>query len=159
VLEEMFGHDPALAADARRVFESTDYEPFFDLMVPVPGLFDVLAALRPAWRLGMATNRGATLAGVMRRFGLDAWLDAAVGVLDVPRPKPAPDVIRKCLARLGVPPSSGVYVGDAESDLVAARAAGVEFVAVGDGGWSTLRVRAFNELPALLERLIDVRGT
>jgi phosphoglycolate phosphatase len=159
VLEEMFGHDPVLAADARRVFESTDYGPFFDLMVPVPGLFEVLAALRPAWRLGMATNRGATLAGVMRRFGLDAWLDAAVGVLDVPRPKPAPDVIRKCLARLGVPPSSGVYVGDAESDLVAARAAGVEFVAVGDGGWSTRRVRAFNELPALLEGLIDVRGT
>jgi len=158
VLEEMFGHDPALAADARRVFESTDYEPFFDLMVPVPGLFDVLAALRPAWRLGMATNRGATLAGVMRRFGLDAWLDAAVGVLDVPRPKPAPDVIRECLSRLGVPPSGGVYVGDAESDLVAARAAGVEFVSIGEGGWGPRRVHAFNELPALLQRLADARG-
>ena len=120
VLEEMFGHDPVLAADARRVFETTDYEPFFDLMVPARGLFDVLAALRPAWRLGMATNRGATLPGVMRRFGLDAWLDAAVGVLDVARPKPAPDMIEECLSRLGVPPSAAVYVGDAESDLLAA---------------------------------------
>ena len=153
VLEEMFGHDPALAADARRVFESTDYEPFFDLMVPVPGLFDVLAALRPAWRLGMATNRGATVQGVMRRFGLDAWLDAAVGVLDVPRPKPAPDVIRECLARLGVPPSSGVYVGDAESDMAAALAAGTHFIGVGDGTWSPRAVRDLRDLPALLETL------
>jgi len=158
VLEEMFGHDPALAADARRVFESTDYEPFFDLMVPAPGLFDVLAALRPAWRLGMATNRGATLPGVMRRFGLDAWLDAAVGVLDVARPKPAPDMIEECLSRLGVPPSAAVYVGDAESDRLAARAAGVEFVAVGDAGWGTRRVRAIRELPAMLERLADACG-
>jgi len=158
VLEEMFGHDPALAADARRVFESTDYEPFFDLMVPAPGLFDVLAALRPAWRLGMATNRGATLPGVMRRFGLDAWLDAAVGVLDVARPKPAPDMIEECLSRLGVPPSATVYVGDAESDLLAARAAGVEFVAVGDAGWGTRRVRAIRELPAMLDRLADACG-
>ena len=158
VLEEMFGHDPALAADARRVFESTDYEPFFDLMVPARGLFDVLAALRPAWRLGMATNRGATLPGVMRRFGLDAWLDAAVGVLDVARPKPAPDMIEECLSRLGVPPSAAVYVGDAESDLLAARAAGVEFVAVGDAGWGTRRVRAIRELPAMLDRLADACG-
>jgi phosphoglycolate phosphatase-like HAD superfamily hydrolase len=88
-------------------------------MVPMPGLFDVLATLRPAWRLGMATNRGATVPQVMRRFGLDVWLDAAVGCLDVPRPKPAPDVILECLARLGVPASGGVYVGDAESDLIA----------------------------------------
>jgi len=153
VLEEMFGHDAALAADAHRVFASTDYEPFFDLMVPVPGLFDVLAALRPGWRLGMATNRGATVPGVMRRFGLDAWLDAAVGVLDVPRPKPHPDVIQECLARLGVSPAGGVYVGDAESDLVAARAAGVEFVAVGRTSWGPRHVRELRELPGVLERL------
>ena len=91
----------------------------------MPGLFDVLAALRPAWRLGMATNRGSTVPGVVRRFGLDAWLDAAVGVLDVARPKPHPDVDPGVPGRLGVPPAAAVYVGDAESDLAAARAAGV----------------------------------
>jgi phosphoglycolate phosphatase len=153
VLDEMFGHDPALVLEARSIATRTDYEPFFDLMVPMPGLFDVLATLRPAWRLGMATNRGATVPQVMRRFGLDAWLDAAVGVLDVRRPKPAPDVIVECLARLGVPPSGGVYVGDAESDLIAAEAAGVEFVAVGGDPWSPHHVREVRELPAVLDGL------
>ncbi len=100
----MFGPDPALLEDARQVARTIDYEPFYDLMVPVPGLFDVLATLRPSWRLGMATNRGSTVPEVVRRFGLDAWLDAAVGVLDVARPKPQPDVILECLARLAVPP-------------------------------------------------------
>ncbi|MCI0347644.1 MAG: HAD family hydrolase, partial [Chloroflexi bacterium] len=52
----------------------------------------------------------------------DAPAARPVGVLDVARPKPHPDVVLKCLARLGVRPAAAVYVGDAESDLAAARA-------------------------------------
>jgi phosphoglycolate phosphatase len=153
VIDEMFGHDPVILAEARRIAGALDYTPFYELMVPMPGLFDVLAALRPTWRLGMATNRGSTVAGVVRRFGLDAWLDAAVGVLDVSRPKPHPDVIEECLARLDVPPAAAVYVGDAETDLAAARAAGVEFVAVGPSDWSPRAVKHLGELPAAIARL------
>ncbi len=153
VIDEMFGHEAATLAAARRIASTLDYAPFYDLMTPMPGLFDVLAALRPTWRLGMATNRGSTVAGVMQRFGLDRWLDAAVGVLDVARPKPHPDVIEECLARLDVRPAAAVYVGDAETDLAAARAAGVAFVAIGAGGWSPRAVRALHELPAALDTL------
>jgi phosphoglycolate phosphatase len=154
VIHEMFGEDAGLLAEARRIARDIDYEPFYALMEPAPGVFEVLAALRPTWRLGMATNRGSTVAGVVQRFGLDVWLDAAVGILDVARPKPHPDVVLECLARLGVPPSAAVYVGDAESDLVAARAAGVRFVGVGGGTWSPHAVRDLRELPALLPGLV-----
>jgi HAD superfamily hydrolase (TIGR01509 family) len=153
VLEEMFGHEPATLEEARRVARIIDYEPFYELMVPVPGLFDVLASLRPSWRLGMATNRGSTVPEVVRRFGLDAWLDAAAGVLDVARPKPHPDVILECLARLVVPPDAAVYVGDAESDVAAAAAAGVHFIAVGEHTSSARVVRDLREVPALLDVL------
>ena len=153
VIDEMFGDDRALLAEARRSARTIDYEPFYALMEPMPGLFDVLAVLRPAWRLGMATNRGSTVSGVVQRFGLDRYLDAAVGVLDVARPKPHPDVVLECLARLGVPPAAGVYVGDAESDLTAAQAAGVRFIAVGDGTWSPHAVRDLRALPAVLDAL------
>src|SRR5262249_56442237 len=108
--------------------QTIDYEPFYELMVPVPGLHEVLAHLRPSWRLGMATNRGSTVQEVVRRFGLDAWLDAAVGVLDVARPKPDPDVILPCLARPAVAPAAAVYIGDTERDAAAGRAAGVRVV-------------------------------
>jgi HAD superfamily hydrolase (TIGR01509 family) len=153
VLQEMFGGDPALLERARRIAQTIDYEPFYELMVPVPGLFEVLAQLRPSWRLGMATNRGSTVPELVRRFGLDAWLDTAVGVLDVARPKPHPDVILECLARLAVPPGAAVYVGDAESDVAAARAAGVHFVAVGEHTSSPRVVRDLREVPAALDIL------
>ena len=153
VLGEMFGPDPATLGEALRIARTIDYEPFYELMVPVPGLFDVLANLRPSWRLGMATNRGSTVPEVVRRFGLDAWLDAAVGVLDVARPKPHPDVIEECLVRLAVLPGAAVYVGDAESDAAAARAAGVHFVAVGELPSSERVVHDLREVPAVLDRL------
>ena len=153
VFQEMFGDDRALLERARQIAQTIDYEPFYELMVPVPGLHEVLAQLRPSWRLGMATNRGSTVPEVVRRFGLDVWLDAAVGVLDVARPKPYPDVILACLARLDVAPASVVYVGDAESDAAAARAAGVHFVAVGEHASSERTVQDLREVPAVLDAL------
>ena len=152
VFQEMFGDDRALLERARQVAQTIDYEPFYELMVPVPGLHEVLAQLRPSWRLGMATNRGSTVQEVVRRFGLDAWLDAAVGVLDVARPKPYPDVIEECLARLAVPPAAAVYIGDAESDAAAARAAGVRFIAVGGHVSHVPAVPDLRALPAVLAR-------
>jgi HAD superfamily hydrolase (TIGR01509 family) len=152
VFQEMFGDDRALLERARQIAQTIDYEPFYELMVPVPGLHEVLAQLRPSWRLGMATNRGSTVQEVVRRFGLDAWLDAAVGVLDVARPKPCPDVIEECLARLAVAPAAAVYIGDAESDAAAARAAGVRFIGVGEHVSHVPAVPDLRALPAILGR-------
>jgi len=150
VFQDMFGDDRALLERARQIAQTIDYEPFYELMVPVPGLHEVLAQLRPSWRLGMATNRGSTVQEVVRRFGLDAWLDAAVGVLDVARPKPYPDVIEECLVRLAVPPAAAVYIGDAESDAAAARAAGVRFIGVGEHVSHVPVVPDLRALPAIL---------
>lgn len=154
VFERMFGPDPARLDHVRAVAREVDYDPFYALMVPAPDLPAVLERLRGRHRLAMATNRGSTVGEVVRRFGLDRWLETAVGLLDVARPKPHPDVIETCLARLGVPPGSAVYVGDAESDLAAARAAGVHFVAVGADGWSERSVRTLAELPAVVDALL-----
>jgi HAD superfamily hydrolase (TIGR01509 family) len=158
VVEEMFGPDAERLARARAAARAVDYDPFYALMEPAPGLPDVLDRLGRHHRLGMATNRGATVTEVMRRFDLGRWLETAVGLLDVARPKPHPDVIETCLARLGVPPESAVYVGDAESDLAAASAAGVHFIAVGSDGWSPRSVRTLAELPPVVEALLGTNG-
>jgi len=47
---------------------------------------------------------------------------------DVARPKPHPDVLLKALERFGARPEEALYVGDAELDREAARAAGVGFL-------------------------------
>ena len=74
-------------------------------------------------------------------------------MLDVARPKPHPDVVLECLARLGVPPAAGVYVGDAESDLAPRGPPARGSSRVGDGTWSPHAVRDLRELPAVLDAL------
>ena len=68
-----------------------------------------------------------------------------VGGTDVPRAKPAPDLVLRACERLGVAPGEAILVGDTRFDREAAAAAGVRFVG--------LRL----EGDVKLERLSDVR--
>jgi HAD superfamily hydrolase (TIGR01509 family) len=155
--EAMFGTDSALGEAARRVGREVDYGPFYALMRPMPDLEHVLQSLTPHYRLAMATNRGGTVAGVVREFRLDRFIELAVGSHDVARPKPHPDMIEKCLEHFRVVPTAAVYVGDSETDHQAALAAGVHFVGVGGATPAQHRVRDLRELPALLAGL-DARS-
>jgi HAD superfamily hydrolase (TIGR01509 family) len=151
--EAMFGADPEVAAEARRAAAEVDYDPFYRRMVPAPDLEGVLALLQARYRLAMATNRGATLSGVMREFRLARYIELAVGVQDVVNPKPHPEMIEKCLHHFALPPREAVYVGDSETDHRAAVAAGVHFVAVGTATPAERQVAHLRELPEALEQL------
>jgi HAD superfamily hydrolase (TIGR01509 family) len=146
----MFGADSALGAAARRVGREVDYGPYYKLMRPVTALDQVLQALQARYHLAMATNRSSTVAGVVREFRLDRFIELAVGSHDVERPKPHPDMIEKCLAHFRIAPAAAVYVGDSETDHQAALAAGVHFVAVGEAAPAVHRIRDLHELPAWL---------
>lgn len=153
LLDTLLAADPEARARCHAVARALDYGPFYDLMRPVPGLYAVLARLRRTYRLAMASNRGRTAREVVHRFGLAPYLACVVSALDVPRPKPAPDMLLACAGRLGSSPAASLYVGDAETDRAAAAAAGMPFVAVGDACDAPLRIATLTELPPLLERL------
>ena len=150
--DAMFGAGSALGEAARTAAREVDYGPFYRLMRPMPELDRVLRSLQHRYRLAMATNRGGTVTGVVREFGLDRFLELAVGANDVARPKPHPDMIEKCLEHFRVPTVDAVYVGDSETDHQAALAARVHFIAVGAAAPAQHRVRDLRDLPALLER-------
>lgn len=151
LFESLFGHDPELLARVQKVARETDYGPFFPLMQPKPRLRETLAELRRRGPTAMATNRGQTTRSVVEIFGLGDLLDLAVGVLDVKRPKPHPDMLLLCLERLGVAAEEAVYVGDQPSDRDAATAAGMRFIGMGPVALaSELAVRELDEIPALL---------
>jgi phosphoglycolate phosphatase len=156
LLDAMFAHDPAALERARGIARALDYEPFYGLMEPAPGLHALLARLRRSYRLAMASNRGRTVGEVARRFGLAPYLDAVVGVLDVARPKPHPDMLEACLARLDVPAASAVYVGDSAGDRAAAEAAGVHFVGIGPASGAGCCIARLDELPGVLQGLPSV---
>jgi HAD superfamily hydrolase (TIGR01509 family) len=85
----------------------------------------------------------------------DAWTSAG----DVERTKPAPDLVQTAIEKIGGGPA--VMVGDSTWDCEAARAAGVQTIAVLTGGFSEAELRAagaiavFGSIVELRERLRD----
>ena len=94
---------------------------------PLPGAVELLAELREA---GVA--HGIATSG--RRPEIDASL-AALGVSDVLRAKPEPDLFIACSERLDVLPDECYVIGDAVWDLLAARRARMLSVGLLSGGY------------------------
>ena len=148
--DHLFGADSVLHARAKEVAARHDYGPFYPLMEPVLELEETLARLSGHCPLALATNRGRTVAGVIRHFGLDRFFSIWLGILDVPRAKPAPDLLVACLQRAEVPADAAVFVGDTSVDYEAATAAGVAFVGIGANSGSAEPIRDLRDLPPLL---------
>jgi HAD superfamily hydrolase (TIGR01509 family) len=91
---------------------------------PYPGIAQVVAELAgrglPVTVVTGASSRAARI--LLAAAGLAA--DVLVGGDQVPRPKPAPDGLRRAASLIGVRPSELAYVGDSPADMGAARAAG-----------------------------------
>ena len=154
LFEKLFGDRPELHARVQSIARSTDYAPFFPLMQPKPLLRETLTLLRGSYATAMATNRGQTTQRVVDFFQLRGLFDLAVGVLDVARPKPHPDMLLHCLEHFGLEASAAVYVGDQPTDRAAAEAAGMAFIGMGPMcGQSELSAQRFEDIPALVAAL------
>jgi phosphoglycolate phosphatase len=132
-----------------------DATPFFDLLRPFPGLRSFLLELKQNYRIGLATNRSATIPAIIDYLGLTGVFDAVASVRDKVKPKPAPDILELCLKRAGVAPPRAVYVGDSETDRIASEAAQLNFIGVGGRAGHSNAITRLDELPAMLERLFS----
>lgn len=150
---QLLGDDPELLRRSLEIAHETDYAPYYALMQPVPQLRETLGWLRDRYDTALATNRGKTIPGLLQGWDLGSFFGLVVGMNDVPRPKPAPDMLLRCTTHFGVPPDRALYVGDSPSDATAARAAGIRFLAVGDAVPGAPRIPRFAELPAWLRQL------
>ncbi len=121
-------------------FASYYQEHMTDASAPYAGVLAMLDALAAAdIRLGVVSNKIDSAAAALCRHYFGNRLDVAVGERPNVRRKPAPDTLLAALQTLGVPPEAAVYVGDAETDIAAARAAGIPCISVTWGN----RDRAF----------------
>jgi phosphoglycolate phosphatase len=155
---EVFAFFVPHPADRARLSEklrTLDPEDFLDDLRLEPHVMEVLAELRPRYRLGIATNRGSDMTALVRHFGFDEYVQAVVTARDVENPKPSPDMLLLAAEKLGIPKAQAVYVGDTDIDQQAAEAAGMGFLCYrrhepedGNGCLRDLR-----ELPRLLEAL------
>lgn len=102
-----------------------------------PGVRETLATLaRRSAPTAVVTNLPAWIAGPMlRATGIDRFFETVVYYARHRRPKPAPDSLVAAITELGLSVDAGGvwYVGDAEGDSQAAKAAGVQFAWVSYG--------------------------
>lgn len=92
---------------------------------PFEGIVELLAALeRAAVAWGVVTNKpGFLTEPLLEALGLRQRAGAVVSGDTFPERKPHPRPLLHAAAELGVPPAHCLYVGDAERDVQAARAA------------------------------------
>ena len=113
-------------------------EPFvresYRLAVQVP-LFDgvrgLLVELRAAGlSLAVATGKsGPRARSLLAHLGVLEFFDHVVGSDEIARAKPAPDIVLRAMDLLGVTPDEVVMIGDAVTDIEAARGASVIAIA------------------------------
>ncbi|GBD37273.1 Phosphoglycolate phosphatase [bacterium HR36] len=110
----------------------------------MPGAAEAVAQLAQVGvKLAVCSNKPVSFT---RRL-LDHFLPigsiaVVLGPEDVPRAKPAPDMLVEALRRLQVAPAHAVYVGDMDVDIETARQAGVRIIAVATGAQSAAYLAA-----------------
>ena len=114
----------AMVEDYRRIYPARNHASTHTY----PQVAEILAKL-PGKKSTATTKGTATTKAVLERFGLLEYFDHVQGTDGFPA-KPHPDVIFKALEGLGAKVEECLFVGDAPSDMEAARRAGVKACAV-----------------------------
>jgi phosphoglycolate phosphatase len=147
---------------ARDIFYDTFRADHLAHVMPMPGAAEALLAGAP-WPRGVVSNKaGRYLRAEVQHLGWSAHFGAVIGAGDAAADKPDPAPILMALDQLGLAASRTVwYLGDTALDMVAAKAAGVTAVLVGDashdGGVEhaapDIHVQSAHALAALLKSL------
>ncbi|MEU3043753.1 HAD family hydrolase [Streptomyces diastaticus] len=130
-------HDLVLERSGRRLpatfdeeFHRRVFEAFRQELEPVPGVVDVLGALRAAGVPYCVASSGSheRIRVGHRRTGMHAWFpeEHVFSADDVGRGKPAPDLFLRAAERMGVAPERCAVVEDSPLGVGAARAAGMD---------------------------------
>jgi HAD superfamily hydrolase (TIGR01509 family) len=136
---------------ARRYCEEMDFRQFHARLRPEPGLVPFLQALKPLYRIAMATNRTVSTRDVLAYFLLEEYFDVVVSAADVSFPKPHPESMERIFEAFAVSPRQVLYIGDSSVDEALARATGVVFVAYKNTRLQAdLHISHFRELYPLL---------
>ena len=124
----LFGDEQTLAA-VHAYRQTMDYGKYLKFLKVEPNLTPLLQKIRPDIKTAIATNRTDTVDRLLAEFKLTQYFDLVVTSVDIPRPKPHPDMLFKVLSHFGVAPDQALYIGDSQVDAEAAGAAKVPFVA------------------------------
>ena len=117
-------NDPRVAQAVEAYFSA-----FVDNARPLPGTADMLAALKPRYRLGLLSNltHGPAARQMLDHLNLSSYFDVLLVSGDLGYRKPHPQVFQRLTEALDMPPASIVFVGDdPRTDVQGALSAGMQ---------------------------------
>ncbi len=122
------GESAAREAYFEELYREFTHPGIWELFPEVP---DVLAALRPKFRLGVISNFDGRLRPILGHLGLAATFDPLVISSEAGADKPDPWIFQHALALAGVRPDEALHVGDDPArDWQGAADAGLEVFAL-----------------------------
>ena len=108
-----------------------------------PGVHELLQKLHGRYKLGVIANHAAD---VVRRIGLDPYIDVAMISQEVGFSKPDPRMFTTALERAGCAPQEAVMVGDRlDNDIAPAKRLGMRTIWIRQG-WGGRAVPASEEM-------------
>jgi phosphoglycolate phosphatase len=135
-LTALTGPQPAEVSQAfARLFVERADEVMADRTVLLPGVTATVMCLQD-WTIALgivSTKYRRRIEMILRREALLEPFAVIVGGEDVSRHKPHPESLLVATKKLGLSPEEVLYVGDSVTDAVAAKRAGLPFVAVLSG--------------------------
>ncbi|MBI4426552.1 MAG: HAD family hydrolase [Candidatus Kerfeldbacteria bacterium] len=127
-----------------------------DLMVLMDGVREVLVELGKRYALGVVSSRlHASINSLLDYFDLDGLFPVRVGFEDTLEHKPHPAPLLFGAQKLGLSVSQVVYVGDAATDIEAAKAADMRMIlyAAQPLPGADVTVEKFSDVPQAVDRL------
>lgn len=119
------------------------------------GAKETILKLSTRYPLGIVSNRSRKFIFESPLDTLKKYFQVSIAYEDVVNHKPHPESLLLAAEKLGVKPTGCVYIGDAETDIQAARAAGMKMVLYGQTilQGADCAVMSLKEIPKLIEQL------
>lgn len=99
-----------------------------------------------------SNNYRSVIKAIIDHFGWTSLISACVGIDDVSQGKPHPEMIEKCCKLMNLPTEQCAMVGDSRYDMMAAKEAGCQRIAVCTGSTAKAEFEKI-KVPIILDRI------
>ena len=121
---------------------------------PYDGMDNVLKTLHEKLRFSVVSSKNKKQYDIdVVSLGLDDYMEVVVLEDDTSKHKPDPEPLLLCMERLGLNKEDVIYIGDAYSNLLASRNAGIDFAFA---KWGSVESKDMNDSDYILEKVEDL---
>lgn len=96
-----------------------------------PNTKETLEELQKEYKIALVTNKPHQFVNeILEYFNIDKYFDYTLGASDKIAKKPAPDMLLATCKYFNIEPNSAVMIGDSNNDILAAKSADIDTIAV-----------------------------